>query len=292
MVDLKTQLTQGRGWRVGIDSENLSNTERIAQVKRQSPRRLVEAQKLEQSSADFANNGEWESAVRLVKKALEIRLNLLGPDDNDFQNRSANLARMLTFLADRQLQQGKFADARATRSEVLAIWKKLFNQEYWLVKQAQIELADVDVIEKLGDVQRRQYFDALAVLRSETNATVDDCSQMVKTLTDVFGRRHPRTAEATYQLAMALWANKELPRTIELLRLALEDLNATTGQGSQWFFDCQSQLITALQMMAVEFDYEGQLSSAERLLDESLRLQIELQGGFHPTTANIGIYRE
>src|SRR5262249_33240833 len=105
-------------------------------------------------------SGKLSEAVTAAEKMLAIERAVLGDVHSD-------TAWSLAFLAELHEARQDWIAARKAREEVLAIRTKLLGEKHWQVTDARLNLADVNLLEKLTKEQR-QRLDQAASLSNKT----------------------------------------------------------------------------------------------------------------------------
>ena len=97
-----------------------------------------------------------EEALRLLRRSLDARIELWGPDHPSVADSYTNLG--VAYLA-----QGKYAQAHSYQQQALALYRKHFGQDSWRVGDALYNLGEVATHEEHYPEAARYYQQSLQI---------------------------------------------------------------------------------------------------------------------------------
>lgn len=103
---------------------------------------------------------DYQAALTHHERALAVRECTLGANHPDTGASMTHLARVCELLAGVQEDAGDFDAARTMRRQVLTLRKRQHGKDNWRVRDAELRLADVDVLARLRPEQRQRLREA------------------------------------------------------------------------------------------------------------------------------------
>jgi tetratricopeptide (TPR) repeat protein len=223
--------------------------------------------------------GKLAEAVAVTEKALAIERDLVGPVH-------PVVAQTLEALAVLHEQREDFDAARKSRKEVLALRIQLDGAKHWRVTDARLDLADVDLWEKLDRDQRRQLREARSLLRrvSQLHWQGNDreaaplAEKARRISQDIYGVKHHRYATAVGWVGDLYRAMGDYARAEPLLRQALDIRKQALGE---WHPD----YAVSLNNLAGLYNTMGDYARAEPLHRQARDIFKQALGEGHPSYA-------
>jgi eukaryotic-like serine/threonine-protein kinase len=254
----------------------------------------VQSQMMAVMASTYQNLGLYARAHELAKRALDARLNLLGPDDAMTLESMSQLG----WILDRE---GHFDEAEKLSRQALLSERRILGAEDHLTLETMDHLAVI--LEDQGHFQEaekraRQGIeietrrlgpeDSLTLLSVNHlgralwyQARYAEAEQQYRHLLDVdrrvLGPDHPQTLAAMSSLAVTFDREGNMPEAEQMYREVLAIQQRVLGPEHQ---------ATALTMenLAALFDGEGRLAEGEKVHREALGIRSRILGPEHPET--------
>ncbi len=258
----------------------------------------IQATLMDTMGTVYTSLGLYESAMPLVRKAYERRLQLRGPLHAETASSLNHLGEVLTLRSD-------YAEAEKRLREALAARKQLFGPDSPEVAQTLRSLADV--ITRQGDyrqgeplllealaIRRKQHgegahpdiasdIEALGLMyyqRGEYDKAVDQLRRAVAMQRELHpDQPHPALARATDNLAFALMELGKPDEAEPLSRLGL-------AMKRQLYGEFHPETSLGLNNLAYVLESRKQYDEAELAYRQALAINRKLLGASHPAIAN------
>ncbi len=253
---------------------------------------LVAAATLDSISATYMNLGEYEKAEPLIRRAIELRVKHLGPNDADTATSWGRLSRLLHLT-------GRYEDAiAAARSGIEA--------------QRGADPTDPRLSERLDDLALALYFsgkideaeapirEAIDVGRSQTGPPTYYMAESLKVLCDILSTRgkfddaEAACLESTKLFEKTLGPDNPMlayaQNSLGLVRMQKGDfagaeamLKAVVEQDKRMLGDKHPQVATALENLGAVYFRQGQTDKTIDLLRNVASIRRESLGPNDPT---------
>jgi non-specific serine/threonine protein kinase/serine/threonine-protein kinase len=267
---------------------------------------VVEAAVRNTLGKTYRNLGELETAEPHLLRAEALRLAALGPDDPQTLDSQIEIGML-------RLRQGRFAEALATWSDVLAARRRVLGEEHAdtlvamnNVANALIALnryADAEALLKIAleTQQRRKGTDDPAALhfmvglavvhqyQGRMNDAAPLLERAVPAMRTALGEDHPDTLRTAMNLAGLYQAQGKLAEAESLFRKVLEGRQRVLG-------DEHLDTLTSMNNLAGLLRVQKRTEEAEQLLRQIVAVGRRVLGEDHPETlrwmTNLGsLYR-
>lgn len=196
--------------------------------------------------------GEPALAEPHLRRAVELRGNLLGPDHPDALNSANSLAVLLKDL-------GKVDEALRVYAEILPLKKVKLGPNH------------PDTLSTMNNLAQA-YWDAG---RLGEAVTLHDETLALRRAT--LGSDHPETLTSMNNLALAYMNTGRLPKALPLLEETLRLRKSILGLD-------HPETLRSLSNLAVAYERSGRLAEAIPMQEEALRRKAAQQGPDHPNT--------
>ena len=293
-------------FKVSDPSEALGNTITAREILDKGAKRIdqelagrpgIQATLMDTMGTVYTSLGLYDSAIPLVRKAYERRLQLRGREHEQTAESLKHLGEVLTLRAE-------YPEAERHLSESLQIRRTLFGNESKPVADTLLVYADLlrargdfakgePVIREALRVQRKLYGQkpheevahSLETLglnyydRGQVDAAVAnlrEAAQMQKDLRK--GKPHPAYAQAIDNLAFVLMETGRFAEAEPLARLALEMKRTLYGQE-------HPETSASLNNLAYILESQRRFDEAEVAYQDSLSINRKLLGKNHPSVA-------
>jgi len=198
----------------------------------------------------YSDLGEYTNAAAMHRKALQLRMKLLGRDNRD-------TAASLNELGEALRRQGRHTDAEPLLREALAIRRQLLGSEH------------VDVASSLDSLGMLVYYDSRVRARAgEGEALLREALDMRRQL---LGDDHLDVANSLDHLGVALTSRGKFAEGEELHREALALRRKLYG-------DAHPDIAASLHQVAWSLMWQGKLADAEATFREALAMRRKLLG--------------
>jgi tetratricopeptide (TPR) repeat protein len=294
-------------FKVSDPSEALGNTITAREILDKGAKRIdreladqpaIQATLMDTMGTVYTSLGLYESAVPLVRKAYERRLQLWGTLHPETASSLIHLGEVLTLRSD-------YAEAEKRLREALQVRKELFGPEAPQVAETLMALAEVmgqqgeyqqsePLLREALALRRKQHgedahpdlassIEALGLnyyLRGEYEKAVEQLRKAAAMQRELHpATPHPALAQATDNLALVL-AELGRPEEAEPLnRLALQ-------MKRQLFGEVHPETSASLNNLAYVLESSKRYDDAESAYREALAINQELLGASHPAIAN------
>jgi tetratricopeptide (TPR) repeat protein len=218
---------------------------------RRGPEHPNTAQSLHDLADLYRNQGRYEEAGSLYRRALELREKVLGPEHPDTATTISNLAELYR-------NQGHYQEAEPLYKRAFEIWEKVLGPEY-----------SNTAISNLAELYREQgrYQEAEALYK-----------RALAIFLSVFGPEHPNVATATHNLALLYYGQGHYQEAEPLLRRGLEIWEKVLGPE-------HPDIARSINSLAVLYVTQGRYGEAEPLYNRALEIREKVLGPEHPDTA-------
>ncbi len=217
--------------------------------------RVVEARRLEDLSTQRFNEGKYDEACELAKRALNAYENIYGPEHREVSISVVNLAFMYSNIA-------RYEDAEKLLIRAIKIDEKTLGPN---------DKESAATLNNLGELYLKQgKFDAAEPL-------------LLKSLTIMeynYGAEHPKVATILSNYAAAKELQGKFFESEPLIKRALAIFQRELGKDNIDTANCLKQL-------AGHFETIGDLAAAERTYMEAKDSLEKAVGPTHPTTAGV-----
>jgi eukaryotic-like serine/threonine-protein kinase len=214
----------------------------------------VQSQMMQVMALTYANLGLYARAHELTKRALDLRLSRLGPDDPKTLESTAQLGWILE-------DEGEYREADKLERQALAGERRILGREAPLT------------LNTMGD---------LAIILEEEGNN-DEAEKLTREAIEVgtrsLGPESAPTRQGMNHLARALWYQARYTEAEQEYRQLLDIEIRVLGPD-------HPQTIAAMSGVAVTLQQEGRLTEAERLYREVLASNRRVLGPDHRNTAN------
>ncbi len=172
------------------------------------------------------NKKEWAKAEVCFREASTIHAQTVGEKHNSFTITLNNLVTLHLAMAEQSEKRDEFDAAEKSRSEVLALRKKLLGESHWQVTDARLALEHIRLLKKLTPAQRQQLTKASELERQI--AALGDRRQYAKAVPlaveafgirkDILGEEHPQTLASRSDLGWMYRDSADYAKAEPLLR--------------------------------------------------------------------------
>ncbi|MEQ8383717.1 MAG: tetratricopeptide repeat protein [Coleofasciculus sp. A1-SPW-01] len=231
----------------------LSQRSRTEETSSVEEAQLEEASQLNQQVIELYEQGKYDEAIPLAKRALAIRQQVLGQEHLDVADSLNNLA----FLYK---SQGRYSEAEPLYQQALHMRKKLLGDEHPDVAQSLNNLA------LLYESQGRY---------GEAELLYQQALDMWKKL---LGDEHPYVAFSLNNLALLYESQGRYGEAELLYQQALQMKKKLLG-------DEHPSVATSLNNLAFLYQSQGRYGEAEPLYQQALQMTKKLLGDEHPSVA-------
>lgn len=258
-------------------SQNSTPTEKT--LTPQQVEQLNERAKLLKAAGEVELAGRLKEAVGLLEKSLAITRDVHGPKHDD----GANLLRK---IASVQMELENWAAARAAWNGAIEILTVLHGREDWRVTDTKLDLADVDIYERLTPNDRKLVSRALELL-SEGGQLQNQgkfveargpLAQGLAITKKLFGDQHRKYANALSWMGRYHEAIGDLATTETLQRQTVLIWRNVFGRSHPAY-------AFGLNNLGMLFLRLGHYEKAEPLLRQSLAIRQKTLGIQHPDYA-------
>jgi CHAT domain-containing protein/Tfp pilus assembly protein PilF len=267
----------------------------IAQISSQDQEALTEAERLNNQVLELYQQGKYNEAIPLAKKALAIFKKILG--DNH-----PNTATSLNNLAGLYESQGKYSEAETLYQQALAIIKAQLGDNHPVTAKSLNNLAAL--YESQGKYSEAEpiYKQALAIWQQQLGDNDLDTTASLNNLAGLYesqgkyseaetlyqqalairkkqlGDNHPDTAKSLNNLAALYESQGKYSEAETLYQQALAIRKKQLG-------DNHPDTAKSLNNLAVLYESQGKYSEAETLYQQALTIRKKQLGDNHPDTA-------
>lgn len=293
-------------FKVSDPSEALGNTITAREILDKGAQRIdreladrpaIQATLMDTMGTVYTSLGLYDSAIPLVRKAYERRLQLRGPAHEQTAESLAHLGEVLTLRAE-------YAEAEQRLSESLQIRRTLFGNESKPVADTLMTYADL--LQAMGEHAKgeRAIREALQIQRklygSRPNVEVarsletlglnyydrglyDDAIRHLREAAAMQdrlheGKPHPARAQAIDNLASVLMDTGRFAEAEPLVRVALEMKRTLYGEE-------HPETSASLNNLAYILESQRRFDEAEAAYQDSLSINRKLLGKNHPSVA-------
>jgi CHAT domain-containing protein len=214
---------------------------------------LAEAKQLNQQVVQLYNQGRYEDAIPLAKRAVDIREKVQGKNHPDVATSLNNLALLY-------VSQGKYTEAERLYQRSLAINEKILGKDH---------LAVADSLNNLADLYRNQNKYIQAETLHQRSLAIREKK---------LGKDHLDVAQSLNNLAEVYRDQGKYTQAELLLQNSLTIREKKLGQNHQ-------DVANSLNNLAALYVNQGKYAKAEPLYQRSLRILEKSLGEHHLTIA-------
>jgi tetratricopeptide (TPR) repeat protein len=237
--------------------------------------KLKERDRFGAQTTALRKEGKLVEAIAAAEKMLALERQVFGDVHEE-------VAGSLEQLAEMHEEREEFAAARKARRELLAIRIKLHGEKDWRATDARLDLADVDLLEKLEPEQRRQGSEADALLQranqldsqGKAREALSLAERAVEVRRSVYGVEHRRTADAFSWLAGLYQSVGAYAKAEPLYQKAGEVYRKTLGAK-------HPRYAANLQNLATLYYFQGAYAKAEPIFRKALEIEKQTLGDKH-----------
>ncbi len=257
----------------------------------QQQARLGERDRLWSRAQELAQAGKLGETVEVLEQVLEIERKVLGEDHEE-------VVGSLEWLGELHLDLQNYDEARGARRELLEIRTRQHGQENWRVRDATLELADVDLREKLTAKQRQELEEAdqlgNVMLDLYSKGKFREALPIAQRISDIpkrtLGEEHPDYAASLNNLAVVYQNMGDYPAALTLHEQARDITKRTLGEEHPAYADSLNNLATVYQAMG---DYPAALPLFEQARDIRKRTLGEEHPDYSQSLNNLAmLYRD
>lgn len=240
----------------------------------QQKERLKQRDSLYETMKKLRASGETAQAIAVLEYMLVINRDVFG----DFH---LDVAGALEQLADLLERQNDFAAARKARQEVQAIETKLHGPNHYRVADARLGLANIALLEKLGQpdrdklIEANQLFDRFFQATGNLRQALPLVEKALALRLEVLGEQHMLTTQAAIWNGWAQRKLKNPAKAEPLLKLAIDARKKLLGEK-------HPEYAAALSNLADLYEDMDQNGKAEPLALQALAIRKEVFGAKHP----------
>ena len=262
----------------------------------------VQAQMLQAMGEVYSGLGLRPRAETLLRRAVDIRRRVLGPDDPGTLDSMSQLSQVLYF-------EGHYPEAEKLQRETLAAQQRVLGNSDARTVQSMTQLAatideeghytEAERLEReILEIDRKFHSQDWHSLMSATRSlgwtlTLEghnrEADKLMREALDLcqrnLGTDHPETLKTAAQLGEILHRERHLDEAEKLLRQTIDAERRVLGPEHQETVETMTVLATTLQEA-------GRFSEAEALLRQTLEIQLRTLGPEHrvvlATTTSLG----
>ncbi|HTU21163.1 MAG TPA: tetratricopeptide repeat protein, partial [Gemmataceae bacterium] len=246
---------------------------KISAVEQQA--KLKERNRLIAEGNKLLAAGKLGEAIADAEKVLALAREVFG-------DKAAAVVESLQWLANLHERGENFAAAGEKLREVRDIQTARYGKDHWRVLNARLDLADVELREKMSREQRQQVREANSLLgqasqlnrQGKAREALPLADKARRIRQDIYGVKHRHHATALNWVGILYWSMGAYAKAETLYRQALDIYKQALG-------DKHPDYATSMDNLALLYQSMGAYAKAEPLYRQALDIRKQVLGDKH-----------